>query len=97
MLRLGAASAALKGKGLCQIRHFDRLHLSVGKVFHKKMEQFDRNRQKRAAAKKTPAAQEKKRIQRGQAFANHSQALSTPEASQYRKEGFYDHAYARPQ
>ena len=95
VLQLGASSAALKGKGRCNVRHFQSLGLPVGKTFVQRMQQTDRRTQQRAKARLVEHVREKARIRRGKAFANHATTLESNEVSLYRKEGFSDHSYAK--
>lgn len=95
VLQFGATSAALKGKGATNVRHFRALDVPVGKVFAAKMSSYDTARRKRAAYRKTDAFKEKERIRRGQVFSNHATALASSEVALYRKGAFNDHRYAK--
>ena len=97
ILKFGAATAALRGKGACNVAHFHRLGLSTtGSAFQRGMQRLDNARRKAALHRKTDAYKQRARIQRGKVFQNHAIALSTPESSLYRKDGFNDHTYSKP-
>ena len=95
VLKLGATTAARKGKGSCNVAHFRKLNVPMGPAFVRRMAQFDQRLHRQRIHRKSEEHKSKVRIQRGRAFANHAVGLQSREASLYKKDGFGDHSYSK--